>query len=238
MNAFDHHGTVLLKVLIIFVILGILFVLFLPSVEEPRSAARLRTSKINLKQIGLALHIYHDEHDSLPPAYTVDEQGNRLHSWRTLILPYLEEKELYDAIDLTKPWDDPANAHALEKIPQCYQCPGADIDQLKTIYLGIAAEGGIFASSEPVSFKQITDGTSKTLAVTEAPLEYAVHWMQPTDADENVLKSISPEVEVAFRGLLQAVMVDGSTNFINLQISQEELKSLSTYAGGEESEND
>ena len=49
---------------------------------------------------------------ALPPAYTVDADGRPLHSWRTLILPYLEQEPLYQTIDLSKPWNDPANAKA------------------------------------------------------------------------------------------------------------------------------
>ena len=68
----------------------------------------------NLKQIALALLNYEQAHHALPPAYTVDAQGRPLHSWRTLILPYLDQESLYQTIDLSKPWNDPANAKALE----------------------------------------------------------------------------------------------------------------------------
>ena len=54
---------------------------------------------------------------------TTDATGRPLHSWRTLILPYLDQRSLYNAIDLSKPWDDPANADALSKIPSVYRCP-------------------------------------------------------------------------------------------------------------------
>ncbi|MEL7264459.1 MAG: DUF1559 domain-containing protein [Planctomycetota bacterium] len=74
----------------------------------------------NVKQIGLGLANYHASWNSFPPAYTVDANGNRLHSWRTLILPYVEQQPLYDRIDLTKPWDDPAHASqlTLRGVPQ------------------------------------------------------------------------------------------------------------------------
>ena len=68
----------------------------------------------NLKQIALALRNYESVYHALPPAYTVDAEGKPLHSWRTLILPYLEQQALYDKIDLSKPWDDPANKEAYE----------------------------------------------------------------------------------------------------------------------------
>lgn len=234
MNTQNRNGSVLLKVLIAIGILFLLFLFLSPAFRSAREPARRSSCKNNLRQIGIALHNYHKIYHSFPPAYTVDEQGTRLHSWRTLILPFLEQQELYDSMDLTKPWDNPANAHALEKRLVCYQCPSADIDQLKTIYLGIAAEGGNFASSEPVSFKQITDDISRTLAVTEVPLEHAVHWMQPTDADENVLNSIQPQAEVAHRGGIQALLIDGFALIISLDTDKNNFKGMWTYAGGEE----
>ncbi|MEZ6144785.1 MAG: DUF1559 domain-containing protein [Planctomycetaceae bacterium] len=59
-----------------------------PLVSQPRSSRHLQC-KNNLKQIMLALHNYHDDFGTFPPAYTVDENGKRMHSWRTLIWPYL-----------------------------------------------------------------------------------------------------------------------------------------------------
>lgn len=63
----------------------------------------------NMKNIVLALHIYHDIHHSLPPAWTTDEKGNRLHSWRVLLLPYMDNAILYEKIRLSEPWDSEYN---------------------------------------------------------------------------------------------------------------------------------
>ena len=89
---------------------GIMAVLLIPAVSSAREAARRMQCSNNLKQIALALHNYHSAYGTLPPAYTIDVDGNRLHSWRTLILPYMEQDALYQQIDFSKPWDDPANA--------------------------------------------------------------------------------------------------------------------------------
>src|SRR6056297_1698819 len=120
------HGFTLLEAIIVIIILAILVALLLPGVRTTRGTARRSACKNNLKQIGLALHNYHDTYGSLPPAYTVDEQGRKLHSWRTLILPFLEEQALYEQIDLSQPWDSPANAAAFETIPIVYRCPEFD----------------------------------------------------------------------------------------------------------------
>src|SRR5690349_18772074 len=99
-----------------FVVLGVialLVALLLPANRSAGPAARRSQCVNNLKQIAMALHDYEQAHNALPPAYTVDALGRPLHSWRTLILPYLEQEPLYKTIDLSKPWNDPANAKAL-----------------------------------------------------------------------------------------------------------------------------
>lgn len=105
-KALSCFGWALAFVVVMLVIVGLL----LPATRRARPAVYRMHCSNNLKQISLALHNYEETYRSFPPAWTVDENGNRLHSWRTMILPYLEQKPLYDSIDLSKPWDDPANA--------------------------------------------------------------------------------------------------------------------------------
>lgn len=73
----------------------ILIGLMLPAVRVSREPARRVQCSNNLKIIALALQNYEATYKSLPPAYTVDATGKRLHSWRTLILPFLEQQALY-----------------------------------------------------------------------------------------------------------------------------------------------
>ena len=111
------RGCGCVQVLLVLGIIVVLLVLFLPFTSAvPRPAARRAQCTNNLKQIGLALHEYVQEYDALPPAFTVDAQGRPLHSWRTLILPFLEQEALYKTIDLSKPWNDPANAAGCKRL--------------------------------------------------------------------------------------------------------------------------
>ena len=109
-----------------------------------------------LKDIARALLLYEHDHHALPPAYTTDANGNRLHSWRTLILPYLDERPspddpssftaFYKSIDLTKPWDDPVNARACRDIVASYSCPASTVPHdNKTTYLAILTPNSCFA---------------------------------------------------------------------------------------------
>ena len=100
----------LLHLLAVVGILGLLIAFFFPATRCNWPAARRMQCMNNLKQIALALHNYSSDYNALPPAYTVDVDGKPLHSWRTLILPYLEQQALYETIDMTKPWNDPASA--------------------------------------------------------------------------------------------------------------------------------
>ena len=109
----QRPGYTWVEYLVVLAIIVVLIALLLPPASRSgRGEARRSQCKNNLKQIGLALHNYHDIYHVFPPAYTVDGNGKPLHSWRTLILPYLDQAPLYLKIDLSKPWDDPANAES------------------------------------------------------------------------------------------------------------------------------
>src|SRR5688572_17568592 len=110
--ATGRRGFRLVELLVVIGLIGLLAALLLPARRSATEAARRMSCANNLRQIGIALHNYQDEFGCLPPAYTVDAAGKPLHSWRTLILPFAEQKALYDKIDLSKPWNDPANRAA------------------------------------------------------------------------------------------------------------------------------
>ena len=139
------------KVLAVVGVVGIVIALFLPAVRFTGPAAYRMQCSNNLKQIGLALHNYEEAYHAFPPAYTVDAAGKPLHSWRTLILPYLEQQLLYDKIDLSKPWDDPANQVAYDTHLPAYRCPSVDLPPGRTTYLAILAPGGCFSRPSPDS---------------------------------------------------------------------------------------
>lgn len=65
--------------------------------------------RANLKNISMAIFNYESVHKKFPPRIVTDADGNALYSWRGLVLPFLEEKELYEKFRLDKPWDSPYN---------------------------------------------------------------------------------------------------------------------------------
>ncbi len=146
---------------------GIFMGLTLPAVQVAREAARRMSCSNNMKEIGIALHNYHSAYGSLPPAYTVDDQGRPLHSWRTLILPFLEQQALYEQIDLSKPWDDPVNAAIAAIAVPTYMCPSAAEPSAFTSYVAVLDPDGMMMGDRPIRFQDVTDGLSNTVMIVE-----------------------------------------------------------------------
>ena len=196
------------------VILLVLFML-LPNVRSAREPARRNSCMNNLKQISLALSNYESAHGAYPPAYTVDADGRPLHSWRTLILPYMEQQPLYKTIDLTKPWDDPANEHAYNAMPEVYRCPSdptANADEHLTTYLAVVTPDSAIRTADSLSFSELP-APSETLLVVDAAPSQATHWMSPVDADEQLLLNVDPKLKRQHNGdICLAAYADGHVN--------------------------
>ena len=127
--------------LVLVAVIGILIALLLPAVHVAREAARRNQCMNNMKQIGLALDNYHHAHDSFPPAYIPDENGDPMHSWRVLILPYLEQGYLYDEYDFSQPWDSPHNLQVTDVAIPIYQCSSETLPgSTDTSYLVITGQ--------------------------------------------------------------------------------------------------
>lgn len=222
--------------LIVLGMIGLVIALLLPATRSARPAARRMQCRNNLKQIALALHNYAEDWKAFPPAYTVDAVGDRLHSWRTLILPYLEQRALYEMIDLSKAWDDPANVDAFETVISAYRCPSIAIDapDTHTTYLAVVAAGSCFLPTDPRQLSEITDGMSETLMVIEVDPENAVHWMSPLDADEKQVLGLGLQSELAHSGGMHGALVDGSVDFLFAEMPAAERRELISISRSDE----
>lgn len=214
---------------IAFVVIGLL----LPTVQRSREVARRTQCKNNLKLLALALHNYHDVYAAFPPAYTVDENGQRLHSWRTLILPWLEHSDRYQKIDLSKPWNHHSNAEAFKTTPDFYRCPSFELPQDSTTYLAVVGENACFHPTKPRAISEITDGTTNTIMVIEVPVKQAVPWMSPQDADEQTVLNINPADKLAHTGGVQAALADGSVRFLSATMAPETRRAVISINGEE-----
>src|SRR5262245_34603533 len=102
----QKRGFTLVELLVVIAIIGVLVALLLPAVQSAREAARRMSCSSNLRQLGIAMHSYHDTHKTLPystsawgPDGRVNSPGNRGWSWSSFILPYIEQQATYNQID-------------------------------------------------------------------------------------------------------------------------------------------
>ena len=165
-----HNPFRWMQILGVVSVLWVLGALLLPAVTRGpavRRTARRVPCMNPLKQIRLVLDLYHDAYQALAPAYTNDSNGQKLHSWRTLILPFMERATLYKQIDLSRPWNAPINFALASQMPEQFRCPEADSPAAVTTYLGAVGEDFCFHPTTPLSLKEFSDGLSKTLMVFE-----------------------------------------------------------------------
>ncbi len=223
------------KVLLVVVAAAVLFLLLviLPGVHQAREAARRTTCKCRLKQLGLAFHNYHEVYGAFPPAYTVDADGKPLHSWRTLLLPYLDQAPLYSQIDLSKPWDDPANAAAFETPMPVYGCPSSSTAPVQASFLAVVLPNSILRAGQSLKTNDVSDGTSNTILVIEVPHDQAVPWMSPRDADAALLAQFTTNSKESHTGGRHALLGDGMVRFLSQKIAPTTLQALFTATGGE-----
>lgn len=245
-----------------FLVVGVLVALLLPNVSRSRPAARRSQCKYNLKQIGLALRGYHDAYGCFPPAYVADASGRPMHSWRVLILPYIdksflgnEAQSFHERYRFDEAWDGPNNRH-LESNNEfrIFQCPSDSNNQASksmTNYLAVIGPSAAWIGSEPTKVDDFPDGKSTTLHVVEVA-NSGIHWMEPRDLH---FGQMTPSINSkAGQGISSAhgpvdgpgkgpqngpgafvLFVNGEVRYLSeAEMTSERLRALSTRNGGEE----
>jgi prepilin-type N-terminal cleavage/methylation domain-containing protein/prepilin-type processing-associated H-X9-DG protein len=180
-------GFTLVELLVVIAILGVLLGLILPAAMRVRDAAARSRCGSNLRQIGLALQMYHDQRGSLPPGMNSAGREFAYLSWSVRIVPYLEQAEVWQRAK-----DDYASSPDFWRLPhhrgesvviQAFHCPAASpdialVEAERNIafrhYLGVSGQNqrskdGVLYQDSHVRLLEIRDGTSNTLAVGERP---------------------------------------------------------------------
>ncbi len=195
----------------------------------------------NLKQIALAFHNYHETFGAFPPAYIADASGKPIHSWRVLILPFLESSNLYSRYSFAEPWDGPNNIKLLDEMPSVFACSSwhqKTSDTSLTSYAIVAGPGTAFPGATATKFADVTDGPSDTLLIVEVS-NVDIPWTAPRDLDARAmsLRVNDPKksgLSSHHPGGAQVALVDGSCAFMWSSIAPGDLKALVTIAGGEQ----
>lgn len=190
-----RSGFTLVELLVVIAIIGVLIALLLPAVQQAREAARRMQCSNNLKQIGLALHNYHDTYQTFPSGFMYDSTSNVQWSWGALILPFIEQGAMHDQLGVTKrrltDCIGNANCLTLVKTPiDGYRCPsdtapdlnpwatyGSNNEKIaESNYIGnegmvhisqAQKSHGMFHGNSGIKMRDVTDGTSNTIFVGE-----------------------------------------------------------------------
>jgi hypothetical protein len=241
-------GLVLGCVSIVFSLVILPALLLVPAWQRAAGARERQKSANNLRQIGIALHNYHDVYGQFPPAVVYNGDGQPLYSWRVLILPFLEQENIYRQFKLDEPWDSPNNRNLSQLRILVYEDSGRSLPPGNTVYLGFNGKdtvfesdprgglepltnpGGRFRSKTRVRFADIADGTSNTILVAEAT--DPVPWAKPQDldyADDRPLPKLGDPANKFF----QVLMCDGSVRTLQYGISERTLRAAITKSDGQ-----
>ncbi len=199
--------------------------------------ASWRHQRMNqFKELCVAFMNYYDVNKHLPPAAIYDKNGKPLLSWRVAILPFLDENKLYKKFHLDEPWDSPHNARLISKMPTVFADPDVHLRQLthqgKTTYKVPVGPETAFYNTVGLDFREMRDGTSKTILVVEVPPSQAVEWTKPADWEVD-LAHPKKGVERNDRDYFVAGFADAHVQAIPSNVSPERLRAYLTRAGRE-----
>lgn len=220
---------------VLFVCGGVLAALLLPAVQQAREAARRTQCKNNLKQIGLAMHNYHDTFNLFPAAHLNDSQGQPRISWRASILPYVDQAPMFNMLNMNEAWDGPTNSRLHAMMPPVYMCASYNSPvRTNTCYATIVSDRSIMGANKCIPIREITDGTSNTLLVVEA-CRSNIPWMKPQDLDQATFanQGAANGLSSSHVGGAHVLLADGSVRYISQNINGATLQALATRNGSE-----
>ncbi len=188
------------------------------------------------KILAVGMHNFHVVHGRFPPQKLISKEGRTMHSWRVMILPYLDEMRLYKQFRLEEPWDSEHNLRLAAQMPSVFRSPDDSAEMAaagKTRFVAPLTDNSMFGRpGESVKIRDITDGTSNTLMVVRTVAENAVIWTKPDDLvlnnDRPLLEQIAGDADG-----FTACTCDGAAHYLGRRFTEEALRALVTMDGGE-----
>ncbi|MGI9517809.1 MAG: DUF1559 domain-containing protein, partial [Pirellulaceae bacterium] len=242
-----------IEILIVFAIAILLAMMFLPGCPDDYGPRPRTDCANNIRQIVLAMHNYYDTNGHFPPAVVFDAKVRPMHSWRTLIMPYMEMNDAYNKYDFNQPWDSPHNRKVAEMITDTseFQCPTYQSSDGRhalvegyTNYLLLTGPGTLYARPEAASRDDVTDGESQTIVIVEVARS-DIHWMEPRDISrDEFLRLMEESREYDYQNVdqcslsrhpfgINVAFIDGSVCNLNRRVDRATLEGLTSIAGGE-----
>jgi hypothetical protein len=201
-------------------------------------------SMIYVARIAQAMRMYDQHHGCFPPAWLPDDNGEPMHSWRVLLLPYLGENALYAQYDFSEPWDGPNNQKLANSMPNVYAIRGSwGRSHSKTSFVVVTGEETLFPGSRSMRLDEIGDGAKQTILVVPW-YKSDVPWLEPRDLrfDEMTFRVNDRSGKPGIRGhqiasLEKGAVVafaDGRPRLLTPDTEPQLVRSLLTANGGED----
>ena len=230
----------LIHLLIATSVIGAALALLVPMYRVARREMLQMESQNNLKQIAIAMHNYHDVYGRFPPAYQCDASGKPLHSWRVLIMPFIEASTFYQRYNFGEPWNGPNNSQLGQQTPSFFRSPfDSRSPQGMTSYVAIVGPGTMWPGEKSHNIAELTDGAINTIMVVEL-LNTDIHWMEPRDLRIEDLATVwrdpkhkPPRMDGWETSYAFVAYADGSVDWLERDAAIERLQALLSPAGGE-----
>jgi prepilin-type N-terminal cleavage/methylation domain-containing protein len=252
-----RYAFTLIELLVVIAIVAVLCGLLVPAVQKVRASAAKAQCLNNLKQLGLALNAHHTQYQRFPVGCTEWRAGHDLTkrqlAWSVYLLPFVEQKNVYEQLDLSKAFDHAANATAAATALSVFRCPTTTSKPATVQGRGACDYGGIYGQritgpqnvpqglmvhDKVIRDKDVPDGLSTTLAIGEDTKAPDGQWIN----GRNVFEQAFPINQgPAFDNELRSdhfqgshgVFADGAAKFLNQRMSTTVLAALCTRNGGE-----
>jgi hypothetical protein len=197
-----------------------------------RKAACMNT----LKQIGLALQQYETCYGCLPPAVVSDAKGKPMHSWRVLVLRFIDE-DLYRQYSFNEPWDGPNNRGLADKIGGIYHCPSDPESPSNTSYVAVVGPGTAWPTKGSIKTSDTRDSPNKAICVVEMA-DSGINCMEPRDLnfaqmDFHVNGESRNSISSCHTGSANVITADCRVFFLRDTAPPETVRALLTTAGDE-----